>query len=121
MSESTAELAVHLAAAANHADAARLCDSASFMETVQGLGPDTPGYVGRVEAAVRDAVKANPDYSLSGLPAAPQQQGAPPAAAAPPRQWTLADVEASTPSETAAAIEAGLLRDLGHAPRRKRR
>lgn len=115
MSESTVELAVHLAAAANQADAARLCDSASFIKSVQALGPDTPGYVSRVEAAVRDAVRANPDYRLGGQPAAL------PATPAPPRQWTLADVTAATPSETAAAGEAGLLRDLGYAPRRKRR
>lgn len=121
MSESAAEFAVHLAAAANHADAARLCDSASFMKTVQGLGPDTPGYVTRVEAAVRGAMQANPDYRRGDQPAAPQQPAALPASATPPRQWTLADVEAArTPQEVVDAVEAGLLRDLGYAPRRKR-
>jgi hypothetical protein len=42
-------------------------------------------------------------------------------AAAGPRQWTLEDVENSTPPQTLAAMNAGLLRDLGAGPRRKRR
>ncbi|WP_152626496.1 hypothetical protein [Streptacidiphilus carbonis] len=55
MSESTAELAVHFAAAAHHADAAALCDSAAFMARVAALGPDSPGFVARVSAAVQEA------------------------------------------------------------------
>ncbi|MDH6141026.1 hypothetical protein P3T35_003039 [Kitasatospora sp. GP30] len=65
MSETTAELAVHLAAAAHQADAAALVDSAQFMARVAALGPDTPGFVDRVSAAVRQAVE-------SGRPAEPE-------------------------------------------------
>lgn len=58
MSETTSELAVHLAAAAHQADAGALVDSAAFMAKVAALRPDTPGFVGRVSAAVRETVGA---------------------------------------------------------------
>jgi hypothetical protein len=50
------------------------------------------------------------------------QQAAPaqPAAPAGPQQWTMDDVDKSTPTELVAAMEAGHLRDLGYAPRKKR-
>jgi hypothetical protein len=37
------------------------------------------------------------------------------------RQWSLDDVDRSTPAECAAAMKAGLLRDLGCSPHRPRR
>lgn len=58
MSEATTELAVHLAAATHGADAGALLDSAAFVAQVEALGPDTPGFVDRVSAAVREAVGA---------------------------------------------------------------
>ncbi|WP_269858744.1 hypothetical protein [Streptomyces sp. RPT161] len=75
MSESTTELAVHLAAAAQGADAARLCDSASFMNRVAGMGPDTPGFVKRVADAVREAVETNKEYRLGGEQPVLQAEG----------------------------------------------
>ncbi|MGC0317305.1 hypothetical protein [Kitasatospora acidiphila] len=59
MSETTAELAVHLAAAACQTDPAALVDSAQFMARVAALGPDTPGFVDRVSAVVRQAVQTS--------------------------------------------------------------
>lgn len=68
----TAELAVHLAAAAQGADAAQLCDSAAFMSRVEALRPDTVGYVQRVAEAVQEAVATEPAYRLAAQhPAAP--------------------------------------------------
>jgi hypothetical protein len=52
VSETTSELAVHMAAAAHQADAEALVDSAAFMAGVEALGPDTPGFIARVSEAV---------------------------------------------------------------------
>ncbi|MFC9637143.1 hypothetical protein ACFTZF_01165 [Streptomyces mirabilis] len=71
MSESTSELAVHLAAAAQGVDAAQLCDSAAFMGRVEGLRPDSPGFINRVSEAVREAAQTNPSYRRAAEPAAP--------------------------------------------------
>ena len=65
MNENTAELAVHIAASGQNADAAQLCDSVTFMKTVTSLDPDKPGFVERVSGAVRNAVGANPAYRRS--------------------------------------------------------
>lgn len=75
MSESTTELAVHLVAAAQGADAARLCDSKAFMDRVTALNPDTPGFVDRVAAAVQEAAQSHQAYRLSAeQPAEPAGQ-----------------------------------------------
>lgn len=66
-----AELAVHMAAASLGADAVRLCDSRDVMNRVTALGPDTPGFVGRVTEMVREAVQTNASYRLA--PAQPVQ------------------------------------------------
>jgi hypothetical protein len=120
VSDATAELAVHLAASAQNADASALCDSASFMGRVQSLSPDTPGFIDRVQQAVTEAVTTDPAAYRLGGPQPPAEPPAAPAAGDEPRQWTLEDVNAASPGETTAAIEAGLLRDLGHGPRRTR-
>jgi len=46
---------------------------------------------------------------------------APTPAAEGPRQWTAEDVRNASPAETTAAMNAGLLRDLGVGPRRNSR
>jgi hypothetical protein len=109
-----AELAVHAAAGVHHANAARLCDSDSFMTAVEQMHPDKPGFVARVSDAIREAVNADASYRLPQAP--PHQQ-----AEQAPRQWTDEDIAKARPEETVAAMKAGLLTDLGvGAPRRKR-
>ena len=108
-----AELAVHAAAAANGANAAELCDSESFMRRVEALDPAQSGFVTRVAGEVRATVAAEPRF---------RAQPAPGASAAPPRQWTEADLDGATPQEVAAAGEAGLLvQNFHYGPSRKRR
>jgi hypothetical protein len=109
----TAVTAVHAAAASIGIDADTLLDSKTFYNQVTSLDPDSPGFRRQVQQMVAGAAGRS-------LPAAPPVAPAQPAAPAGPRQWTRDDVDKSTPAECAAAIDAGLLRDLGCAPRRKR-
>jgi hypothetical protein len=95
------------------ADAEALLDSQAFFSQVTALDPDEAAFPRRVRDLVSAAVvqrAAAP--ALAPVPQAQQPQ---------PRQWTLDDVEAASPSEVIEAGEAGLLRDLGYAPKRKRR
>jgi hypothetical protein len=108
-----AELAVHAAAAAANANAAELCDSVSFMKRVEALDPQQSGFVTRVAGEVRAAAASDPRF---------RAQAAPVAGTPEPRQWTMADVEAASPSEISAASDAGLLLEHLHVgPPRKRR
>jgi hypothetical protein len=78
VAEDTAEVAVYVVAAAHQADAARLTDSASFMQTVQGLGPDTPGFMDRLSSAVGQAVEREPGrFRLGGAQATAAPPGPP--------------------------------------------
>jgi hypothetical protein len=144
VSESTTELAVHLAAAAQGADAARLCDSAAFMNRVAGLSPDTPGFVGRVAEAVREAAQVDSAYRTGveqpTTPAAGQQTSAETPSApltynemlahrASRRaqltpdfagEITMEDLQLAEPSVVAAWATAGKLEHLG-VPRQKQR
>ena len=95
----TAVAAVHAEAARIGADGEALLDSQEFFKQATSLDPDAPDY----RKQVRDLVASK----------AP--------AAQPPRQWTLADVEKSSPAELAEAMNAGLLSDLGYAPPRRKR
>jgi hypothetical protein len=102
-------------------DAEAILDSASLYSRLTALDPDAPGFERQVRDLVRETAAAR-GMNRSAAPAVPQSSNpAPTAAGGPPRQWTVEDVERSTPSETVAAGEAGLLRDLGYVPRRKRR
>jgi hypothetical protein len=85
MSETDLEAAVHIASAGHSADATALCDSVSFMRTVRELSPDTPGFIGRVASAVRDAAAANTALQLPGAAPVPAPQPEPvsPVAEAP--------------------------------------
>jgi hypothetical protein len=105
--------AVHAAAAQAGADAEQLLDSADFYSRVTALDPDAPGYQRQVQELVTVAAARH------GQPA--QQPAAPPEPDPAPRQWTMADVDASSPSELVKAMEAGLLVDLGYNPSRSRR
>jgi hypothetical protein len=105
--------AVHAQAARVGADADTLLDSKAFYDRVTSLDPDSPGYRRQLQEMVTAA---------AGQPPVAAQAGpAEPAAPAGPRQWTMDDVDKSTPKELTAAMEAGLLRDLGYAPPKKRR
>jgi hypothetical protein len=101
-------------------NADQLLDSRSFRTATGALDPGSPDFTARVCAAARDAAEADPRFR--GSAHAGQTPGQGPGTAAQPRQWTLANVAAArTPQEVVDAGEAGLLRDLGYAPRRKRR
>ena len=112
LNKRTAVAAVHAEAARIGADGDALLDSATFYGRVTSLDPDSPGYRKQVQEMVATAT--------GQAPAAAQAAPAQPAAPAGPRQWTMDDVDKSTPSELTAALEDGLLRDLGYAPRRRR-
>ena len=112
--DTAAELAVFAAAPGCQADAAALCDSAAFMDQIKALEPASPGFGGRVATAVRTAAESDPRYR-----AAAPQGGV--AGTAPPRQWTRDDLKGRSHQEVAAAMEAGLLVDLGCPPAGKRR
>jgi hypothetical protein len=106
--------AVHTEAARMGADADALLDSKAFYDQVTSLDPDSSGYRRQVQEMVAAAAGRSAPAPQA---AAPQQ----PAAQAGPRQWTMDDVDKSTPTELVAAMEAGHLRALGYAPRTKRR
>jgi hypothetical protein len=86
VSESTAELAVHLASAAQGADAGALVDSREFMGKVAALGPDSVGFVQRVQQAVAQAVQADPALRLGAAPAPAPAAGRVPEPGAAPEQ-----------------------------------
>jgi hypothetical protein len=117
----TAIAAVRQEAARLGVDGETLLDSKQLHGRLSGLDPDEPGFTGRIREIVTEAAAR-----LGGAPVpgphqdrrqSPQQQAA---AQEQPRQWTIDDVKRSTPAECAAALEAGLLLDLGAAPTRRR-
>jgi pyruvate/2-oxoglutarate dehydrogenase complex dihydrolipoamide acyltransferase (E2) component len=112
LNKRTVVAAVHAEAARIGADGDTLLDSATFFDRVTSLDPDSPGYRKQVQGMVAAA---------AGQATAPAQAApARPAAPAGPRQWTMDDVDRSTPEEMTAALKAGLLRDMGVGAPRKR-
>ena len=109
----TAMAAVQTAAASIGIDADALLDSKTFYDQVTSLDPDSPGFRRQVQEMVAAAA---PQPTPALQPATEE-----PAAPTGPQQWTMSDVDHSTPAELTAAMNAGLLRDLGYAPRRNRR
>jgi hypothetical protein len=109
----TAVTAVHAAAASIGVDADTLLDSKTFYDRVTSLDPDSPGFRRQVQQMVAGAA----GQASSAKQAAPAR----PAAPTGPQQWTLDDVDKSTPSELTVAMNSGLLQDLGYAPPRNRR
>jgi hypothetical protein len=114
-----AELGIRRAIDTTGVDVGRILDSRSVRDAVNAIDVQT---VEDYDTAVAQAVKQVIDSDAARFGVAPAQ---PPAAAQQaaegPQQWTLADVDKSTPSELTAAMGAGLLTDLGYAPRKKRR
>jgi hypothetical protein len=94
-------------------DGDALLDNQTFYDRVTSMDPDSPGYRKQVQEIVATATATEQGPAAQAAPAAP---AAPPG----PQQWTMDDVDKSTPSELTTAMEAGLLRDLGYAPRRRR-
>lgn len=113
LNKRTVIAAVHAEADRIGADADTLLDSISFYDQVTALDPDSQGY----RAQVQKLVAAAAEKAQAAAQAAPAQPTAP----AEPRQWTLEDVERSTPAELEKAMNAGLLRDMGVGPVRRRR
>lgn len=129
MSETTSELAVHMAAAAHQANAAALTDSAQFMAGVEQLGPDTPGFIARVSEAVANAVVADRERFGTGQAApadlAPQQPVSPASrrvqlTADYEGEITAEDVRLAAPSTVNAWATSGRLAHLGVAAKQRR-
>lgn len=108
----TAVAAVQAEAARVGVDGDVLLDRKSFYDSVTALDPDAPGF----RAQVRQMVAGATSSVQQNAPVAPRV-----ASGGAPRQWTMQDVEKATPAETTAAINAGLLRDLGYGPRQQGR
>ena len=98
----TAVAAVRAEASRAGVDAEQLLDRKSFYDQVTGLDVDEAAFPRRVAELVRQHAR----------PAPAQQSGA--------RQWTDADVAKASPQQMTDAINAGLLRDLGYGPPRRR-
>lgn len=130
------ELAVLRAAYASGVNGNALLDSRAFVATVTGLDPADDDFAAGVKDAIAAAVGANPAYNVA---AATQVAAAAPLAPAAPvatiprsggefngspggnRQWNLDDVNNASALEVEAAINQGLLADLGHGPAKKKR
>jgi hypothetical protein len=114
--ETRKELGIRRAADALGVDPRTLVDSQMVQSAVSAINlHEAPDF----DAAIADAIKPVIEGS-------PQHFGiAPPEAAQPavegPRQWTMDDVRNASPTETTAAMKAGLLSDLGMPQRLKRR
>lgn len=108
------ENAVLRAAGRLGADGDALLDSRAFLSSIADLDPtDTAG----INAAIAEAVKANPRYATTATtpatPPAPARSTATSFEGAPggQRQWTAEDVARATPSALTEAISKGLLKN----------
>src|SRR5260370_4334970 len=104
------ELVVHQAAQEHGANAAALLDSEQFVASLRELRPGVMGYRERVGHAVAAAAGTDERFRA---PVAQGGAGGTP----PPAQWTRDQVRAASPAEVDAAMNGGLLRDLGCGPR----
>jgi hypothetical protein len=122
------ELAVLRNAAKHGGNGDALLDSRSFMNAVQGLDPGAEDFADKLGDAIKTAVASGSQFkSPAAEPAPPRQpipaRSGPEFNSAPGgnRQWTLDDIQRASASEVVAAQDAGLLLDLGYAPRKKSR
>jgi len=110
-------------------DPEALLDSQRFYSQLGGLDPDEPGFTARIREMVGAAAGQVPAAGQARQPAAAgtaRSGGEHNGAAGGNRQWTLDDVNRLPKTrqggeDLKAAIDAGLLRDLGYAPERTRR
>lgn len=129
------ELAI-FRAANGVANADLLLDSRSFMAQTSDLDPSSADFGERVKVLVAQTVAANP--TLAAAPPATVPAVVPPPEVVPPVlpaasgadfsgapagsvQWTEADYNAASPEAVVKAMDQGLLRQLGYAPRRRQR
>jgi Skp family chaperone for outer membrane proteins len=105
-----------------------LLDSRSFMNAVHGLDPGAADFAEKLGDAIRNAVDSGAQFKAPAAePAAPKQPtvarsgGEFNSAPGGNRQWTVEDVDRASASEVTAAQEAGLLMNLGFAPKKQRR
>ena len=94
-------------------DAERLLDSQKFVDQLTAMNIEAADYPRKVRDLVRSAA-----------PAAPAEKpDTPPSAPAEPAQWTREDLarNKNNPKAVHDALKAGLLHDLGVAPRQRRR
>ena len=108
----TAISAARQEAARIGADGDVLLDSKQLYDRVTGLNPDEPGFLSRVRDLVGEAAGRR-----AGQPSAASPQKQPER----PRQWTLGDVNKlprtrEGAAKMQAAIDDGLLADLGYPP-----
>ena len=128
--EQRLEAAVLRHAGRHGGNGAALADSASFMARVSKLDPESDSFADDLGDAIRDAAQSGPRFragtSTAQAAAPPGRSGADyNATPAANRQWTLDDVNrlpntAEGGRKLDEAIEAGLLRDLGVGPSRRR-
>lgn len=129
--QAAVELAVFRAASAQQVDGNALLDSRAFVTALDGLDPTAANFQQQVSEAIATAAQQNARYQLAPTTPPPPAPPAPPAVprsgaefGAPPqgpRQWTDEDVARAKPSEVQAAINQGLLRDLGFGEQRSSR
>lgn len=142
--ERTIELAVLRNAARHGGNGDALLDSRSFMAKVNGLDPSAGGFADDLAEAIKAAVENGPQYKAAAPKADDGKGGSngsgdgaqngagrkPPARSGGEhttpggqRQWTreeAAAVAKSDPKALMAAIEGGLLVDIGYPPQNKR-
>jgi hypothetical protein len=114
-----AEVGIRRAVDGTGADVGRILDSRSVRDAVNAIdAPAVQDYDTAVAETVRRVIDGDPARfrMTPAQPPAPGQQ-----AAEGPRQWTVEDVDKSTATELTAAMNSGLLQDIGCAPPRNRR
>jgi len=94
-------------------------DSKKVGTELGALNPDEPGFAARIRDIV--GARAAQLENTAASTASTEASGALQQTREQPRQWTLEDVKAASPAETLAAADAGLLRDMGVGPSKRRR
>lgn len=113
------ENAVIRKAVAAGADPDALLDSRSFVNGLRDLDPSSGSFTADVEAAIQEAVENNSRYRSKTEPKKPavKQAGADfRGAPVTERQWTREDAMNASTEELNAAMEKGLLKNLGFGP-----
>jgi hypothetical protein len=111
--ESRTELGIRRVADAIGANAQALVDSRMVRSAIDAIDMEkVEDLDAAIAGAIKPVIEGDPQHFGIVPPAPPATEG--------PRQWTMAEVEASSPAELTAAMNSGLLRDLGYAPKRHR-
>jgi hypothetical protein len=126
LNQRTAIAAVRAEAGRAGLDAEHLLDSATLNSRVSALDVDDPGFPRHVAELVQEHAAARGLAPAAPPPAGRSPDGNAAAESQDLRQWTESDVAALPKTregarQLQAAIDAGLLTDLGYPPRRRRR